>query len=180
MATKKNKKSTVKGAQVKYREMGKSAPIRNNHIIVDDVDIKRSFGPETAWLSIDIEEMQKLRNDHRREKYRQQRMDLSSSIAVKQIDLIPPIQIHLTHVSQLTQVIQELSKMGGDYKGVLSIHLADDQPKSVTQSERTIRTCHVRQRAGKTLECSACGRKIPSTRKGDLDLVKLAQEISLR
>lgn len=90
------------------------------------------------------------------------------------------IQIHLHHVSQLARVVEELSKAQSCRKVELSIHLADDQPKSGKQSEPTIRVCRVRQMADKTLQCSACGRKMPSTPKGEIDKDQLALEMSLR
>lgn len=43
-----------------------------------------------------------------------------------------------------------------------------------------IRTCRVERGEDNTLLCSACGRKIPSTRQGEIDLEKLAHEIAFR
>lgn len=50
------------------------------------------------------------------------------------------------------------------------------QPRGLT----SIRNCNLVRMADNTLECSACGRKFPSTREGDLDLEKLEHEIALR
>ena len=90
------------------------------------------------------------------------------------------IQVHLDHASQLARVVEELSKAQSCRKVELSIHLAGDQLISGKQSEPTIRVCRVRQMADKTLQCSACGRKIPSTPKGEIDKDQLALEMSLR
>lgn len=63
-------------------------------------------------------------------------------------------------------------------------HQPSPSPGSLLlQSEPTslrIRTCRVRKGEDKMLYCQACGRQIPTTPQGTLDIEKLAHEIALQ
>lgn len=59
-------------------------------------------------------------------------------------------------------------------------HVPSQRTRVPNHGQTKIRTCRVERGEDNTLLCSACGRKIPSTRQGEIDLEKLAHEIAFR
>lgn len=93
---------------------------------------------------------------------------------------IMKISIQLYGGEQLDEVIQALSVLQPIRKGQVKIELSVSPLKSLQLPEVTKphhRDYQVIRQADNTLRCRESGQTIPSTRRGGIDKVKLAQEI---
>jgi hypothetical protein len=90
------------------------------------------------------------------------------------------IQIYLHRTEFLDEVVHALSALQSRHIIELDIQTAPFRQKSILRSGMTIRSCRVERQEDKTLLCSACGRKLPSTHQGELDSEQLACEMSLQ
>lgn len=91
--------------------------------------------------------------------------------------------LYLSSTELYSQVIQALSDAQLLHKVELSTQPDSSQSKPLRLSGPTsIRTrdCHTERQADNTLVCSACGRKIPVTPQGDVDMEQIQREILLR
>lgn len=89
--------------------------------------------------------------------------------------------IYLSQPELQNQIIQALSDAKLIDKVELSILPASSQLKLEQSHDKTkIRTCLMERTADNSIVCKACGRKLPSTPQGDLDLDQLVHEIGSR
>jgi hypothetical protein len=91
------------------------------------------------------------------------------------------IEIYQHQIELLNEVIQVLLNAQLHDKVRLSVVPSAVQHESTQHSKPTkIRTCYLERTEDNKLQCKACGRKLPSTHQGDLDLELLEREMSSR
>lgn len=91
------------------------------------------------------------------------------------------IEIYLPSTELHIQVIQALLNAQLLDKVQLSVLPDPSQEKSSQFRGLTnSRECRIERRGDNTLLCSACGRTLPSTSQGEIDLEQVAREMAFR
>lgn len=92
------------------------------------------------------------------------------------------IEIHLSSSELHSQVIQALSDAQLLHKVELNTVPDSDQAKQEQPCGLTsirTRNCQTERMADHSLVCTACGRKLPLTPQGGIDLARIEQEMTL-
>ena len=89
------------------------------------------------------------------------------------------IEIDLSHSQQASEVIEALSDSRLLDKVSVKILPVFSQPRPSLRPVVTSHVCYVERLADNTLRCKVCGQKLPSTRAGEIDRERLAEEMLL-